>query len=327
MKLTQKDTNPYKLSDGNKRYLTMDYFMRQKFGKKACKVPIDGGFSCPNRDGTKGHGGCTFCSAKGSGDFSAGAHLSITEQIDQGIEMMSKKWSDAVFIPYFQAFSSTYAPLSTLKALYGEALAHPMAGGICIATRPDCVTPEIAQYLRELSREHFVMVELGLQTTFDQTAEKINRCHTYEKFLRGYELLSGLFVCVHRINGLPGETREMMLTNARRVASLNPQAVKIHLLHFLRGTKMGEQYLRGEVGAMSLSDYVETVCDQLELLPPDTVIERVTGDGAKDALLAPEWSLKKLVVQNEIDKLLYKRNSFQGMRFEPQLSPSLMEDS
>ena len=294
----------------------MDHYMRKVFGKKACKVPIDAGFTCPNRDGTKGVGGCAFCSASGSGDFTAGRSLGITEQITRGAEMMQKKWNGAVLIPYFQSYTNTYAPLEILKERYAEALSHPLAEGICIATRPDCVTPEIADYLKELAREHFVMVELGLQSTFDKTGERINRCHSYEEFLRGYKLLDGLFVCVHLINGLPGESREMMLANAKTVASLNPQAVKIQLLHILKGTKIASEYLRGELSVMTLSAYVETVCDQLEVLPPDTVIERVTGDGAKDLLLAPEWSLKKLVVQNEIDKTLFARGSYQGLRYK-----------
>ena len=315
MKITQKDINPFKNSDCNKRYYTMDYHMRRVFGKKACKVPIDGGFTCPNRDGTKGVGGCTFCSANGSGDFAAGRQHSITEQMTRGAEMMQRKWKDAVLIPYFQAYTSTYAPLSVLKERYEEALAHPLAGGICIATRPDCITPEIATYLKELAKSHFVMVELGLQSTFDSTGERINRCHTYKEFLRGYRLLDGLFVCVHLINGLPGETKEMMLENAKRVAALSPSAVKLHLLHVIKGTKIANELENGELEVMTLTDYVEVVCDQLELLPPDTVIERVTGDGARDTLLAPEWSLKKLVVQNEIDKLLFERNSYQGIRF------------
>lgn len=289
--------------------------MRSVFGKKACKVPIDGGFTCPNRDGTKGVGGCTFCSSSGSGEFTAGAHLSISEQIDVGAQMMRKKWTDAVLIPYFQAYTSTYAPLEVLKKRFGEALAHPKASGICIATRPDCITSEIADYLKELAKEHFVMVELGLQTTFDQTAKIINRGYTYSEFLYAWELLRGLFVCVHLINGLPGESAEMMLENARRIAYLKPSAVKIHLLHVISGTEIAKSYLAGELSVMSLEEYVNVVCNQLESLPPETVIERVTGDGAKDTLLAPAWSLKKLIVQNEIDKCLLARNSYQGIRY------------
>ena len=296
----------------------MDYHMRKMFGKKACKVPIDGGFTCPNRDGTKGVGGCSFCSASGSGDFTAGREFNITVQIDKGAEMMRSKWKDAILLPYFQSFTSTYAPLEVLKIRFSEALAHPLASGICIATRPDCITPEIAEYLTELSKKHFLMLELGLQTTFDETAEKINRGYTYAEFLKGYELVRHLFVCVHLINGLPGESRDMMVENARRLAGLEPSAVKLHLLHIIRGTRLADEYQRGEVEAMSLEGYVETVCDQLEVLPPDTVIERVTGDGNEATLLAPAWSKKKLVVQNEIDKLLYSRNSYQGIRYTKQ---------
>lgn len=287
--------------------------MRTVFGKKACKVPVDGGFTCPNRDGSKGVGGCTFCSASGSGEFTAGAHLSISEQITLGAEMMQKKWKDAVLIPYFQAFTSTYATLDVIKSRFEEALSHPKSSGICIATRPDCISPEIADYLKELSKKHFVMVELGLQTTFDETAAKINRCYTYAEFLEAYRMLNGLFVCIHLINGLPGENADMMLESARKVALLNPQAVKIHLLHVIEGTEIARQYLAGELSVMSLEEYVSVVCDQLEVLPPETVIERVTGDGAKETLLAPAWSLKKLVVQNEIDKLLFDRGSYQGL--------------
>ncbi len=286
--------------------------MRSVFGKKACKIPIDGGFTCPNRDGSCGVGGCTFCSSKGSGDFSAGRELGISAQIERGAEMMNRKWENAVLIPYFQAFTGTYAPIEKLKSLYTEALTHRLSSGICIATRADCITDEVSEYLHEIAKDNFLMLELGLQTVHDKTALAVNRCHTFDDFLRGYNKVKDLFVCIHLINGLPGEDRKMMLESAKTVASLRPSAVKIHLLHILRGTVMAEQLERGELSEMSLRDYVETVCDQLEVLPPETVIERVTGDGAESELLAPSWSKKKLVVQNEIDKELYLRGSWQG---------------
>ncbi|MBQ9692893.1 MAG: TIGR01212 family radical SAM protein [Clostridia bacterium] len=315
MKQTQKDLNPFEYSDSNKRYHTMDYYMRRRFGQKACKVPIDGGFTCPNRDGSKGVGGCAFCSENGSGDFTAGRAHSITEQIDIGAEMMRKKWAEAILIPYFQSYTNTYAPLSVLKERYEEALSHPLASGLCIATRADCITPEIAEYLRELSKKHFIMLELGLQTSNDVTAQRINRCHSFEDFRRGYDMVRDLFTCVHIINGLIGETKSDMLRTAKDVAALRPSAVKIHLLHVIKGTETERQYLSGELETMSLSDYVSTVCDQLELLPKETVIERVTGDGSADTLVAPLWSKKKLVVQNEIDKELLARGSYQGAKF------------
>ena len=307
----QRDTNPFLYSDSNKRYHTYDYYLRRTFGAKCAKIPLDGGFTCPNRDGTRGVGGCSFCSARGSGDFAARG--TITEQIRAGAEMMHRKWRGAGIVPYFQAFTSTYAPLSVLKERFEEALAYPGVLGLCIATRADCITDECADYLRELSRRTFLMVELGLQTANDAVAERLNRGHTFDDFLRGYEKLKGLFVCVHIINGLPGESREDMLYTARRVAELSPAAVKIHLLHVLRGTALEKEYADGAFSAMVLEDYVSTVCDQLELLPAETVIERLTGDGAEDALLAPLWSKKKLVVQNEIDKELVRRSSYQGI--------------
>ena len=290
----------------------MDYFLRQRYGRKACKIPIDGGFTCPNRDGSRGVGGCTFCSARGSGDFAASG--SVTEQIEKGAAMMRKKWKDAALIPYFQAFTGTYAPIERLRELYEEALSHPQAEGLCIATRADCITDECAQYLRALSERTFLMVELGLQSASDETARRINRGHTFDEFLEGYHKLDGIFRCVHLINGLPGESRADMCRTAERVAALEPDAVKIHLLHVLKGTPLAEEYLSGALTPMSREEYVATVCDQLELLPYDTVIERVTGDGAEEQLLAPEWSKRKLVVQNEIDKELYRRNSYQSKR-------------
>ncbi len=316
-KKTQKELNPFPYSDSNKRYYTMDYHMRRFFGKKACKIPIDGGFTCPNRDGSSGFGGCTFCSAKGSGDFAAGSRYSVSEQIERGAEMMHRKWKDAVLIPYFQSYTGTYAPVERLEKLYGEALSHPLSSGICIATRADCITDEVSELLHGIAKNNFLMLELGLQTVHDKTAREINRCHTFEDFLRGYEKVKDLFVCVHLINGLPGETREMMLETAKAAASLRPSAVKLHLLHVIKGTAMAKSFERGEFSEMSLADYVGTVCDQLEVLPPDTVIERVTGDGVESDLIAPLWSKKKLVVQNEIDKELYRRGSFQGSKYSP----------
>lgn len=314
-KLTEKDLNPFPYSDSNRRFYTYDYFLRQKFGRKVCKIPLDAGFTCPNIDGTRGVGGCIYCSSRGSGDFAAPSALSIAEQYAAVRANLSKKWESALCIPYFQAYTNTYAPLERLRVLYEEALAQPDAVGLAIATRADCITPEIADYLRELSSRTFLSVELGLQTVHDSTAIAINRCHTYAEFLRGYELLEGIPVCIHLINGLPGETPEMMLETAREVAKLHPFALKIHLLHVLKGTPLAAIYSAGEYEPMELADYVKVVCDQLELLPPEVVIARVTGDGAAGDLLAPLWSLRKFVVMNEIDKELRRRDSWQGKNY------------
>ena len=305
--------NPFPYSDSNKRYYTFDYYMRKTFGGKCAKITLDGGFTCPNRDGTRGVGGCTFCSGRGSGDFCAQASLSIAEQFEIGRQKMQKKWENARYLAYFQAFTNTYAPLPRLQALFEQALALPDVVGLNIATRADCLTPEIVAYLRELSHRTALTVELGLQSVHDETARRINRGHDYSEFLHGYEMLDGLDVCIHIINGLPGEDRAMMLATAAEVARLHPKFLKIHLLHVIRDTALAAQYERGEFAAMTREEYVATVCDQLEILPPDVVLGRVTGDGAADSLVAPLWSKKKLVVMNEIDKELVKRGVFQGI--------------
>ena len=307
--------NPFPYSDSNKRYYTYDYFLRSKFGKKVFKVTLDAGFTCPNIDGSRGVGGCTYCSARGSGDFAASPALPICEQYAIVRKTMEKKWEGGLCIPYFQAHTNTYAPLSVLREKFEEALDLPNAVGLDIATRADCISDDVADYLRELHTRTFLTVELGLQTIHDSTAEKINRCHTYEEFLRGYEKLKGLNVCVHIINGLPGESREMMTATARELARIRPFMVKIHLLHIIKGTKMADQYLAGEFELPTLEEYVSIVCDQLEILPSETVIARVTGDGAPDSLIAPQWSRKKFVVMNEIDKELVRRNSMQGSKY------------
>lgn len=304
--------NPFPFSDSNKRYYTFDYYLRQTFGSKCAKITLDGGFTCPNRDGTKAFGGCTFCSGRGSGDFCEDASLPIADQFAAQREMMRKKWENAKFLAYFQAHTNTYAPLPRLKALFEEALRQPDVVGLNIATRADCLTDEVVAYLHELSARTALTVELGLQTVHDETARRINRAHTWQEFRQGYEMLKGLDVCVHIINGLPGESHEMMLETAKEVAKLHPKFLKIHLLHVIEGTVLAEQFKRGEFSELSLAQYVQIVCDQLEILPGDMVLGRVTGDGAADSLIAPLWSKKKLVVMNEIDKELVKRGSYQG---------------
>ena len=305
--------NPFPYSDSNKRYYTFDYYLRKTFGVKCAKITLDGGFTCPNRDGTRGVGGCTFCSGRGSGDYCAEGTLPIALQFAEQKEIMLNKWPDAKFLAYFQAHTNTYAPLPRLRELYEEALSQEGVVGLNIATRADCLTEEIVAYLRELSGRTALTVELGLQSVHDDTAARVNRCHTWQEFLEGYEMLRGLDVCIHIINGLPGEDAEMMLETARQVARLHPKFLKIHLLHVLKGSILADQYARGEFSVLSPEQYVRIVCDQLEILPPDMVLGRVTGDGPADTLIAPLWSKKKLVVMNEIDKEMVKRSSYQGI--------------
>ena len=299
----------------NKRYHTYNYFLRTKFGGKVMKISLNGGFTCPNIDGTKGIGGCTYCSSSGSGDFAGNPSLDIHRQFEEVKAMMTNKW-EGKYIAYFQANTNTYAPLSRLKTLYESALSEKDVIGLSIATRADCISEEIADYLKELSEKTYLTVELGLQTIHDKTGERINRCHSYADFLKGYNMIKerGIPVCVHLINGLPGETREMMVETAREVGKLRPDFVKLHLLHIIKGTKIAEEFERGEFSLMTLPEYVSVICDQLEVLPQETVIQRVTGDGKKEDLIGPMWSLKKFVVMNEIDKEMVRRNSHQGIK-------------
>lgn len=316
--------NPFRYSNTNKRYHTFTYFLEQMFGRKVAKISLDAGFTCPNIDGSKGVGGCTYCSARGSGDFAGDRSLSLREQFEQVRKVMDQKWPDAVYIPYFQAHTNTYAPLAVLKEKFEEALSFPDVVGLAIATRADCITDEIADYLGELAQRTYLEVELGLQSVHDVTGERINRCHSYADFLEGYQKLAdrGIQICVHIIDGLPGEDREMMLETARRLSRLQLHSIKIHLLHVLKGTVMERQLAEGQFRLLTREEYVGIVCDQLELLPPQMVIQRVTGDGERESLVGPEWSLKKLCVMNEIDKELVRRNSFQGKNFPDEKNPA-----
>ena len=309
--------NNFKYSDDNKRYHTWNYHLRHKFGKKVFKVALNGGFTCPNIDGTRGFGGCTYCSSMGSGDFAGDANKSVLEQFNEVKERMHKKWADALYIPYFQANTNTYAPVSVLKEKFEPVLAQKNVVGLSIATRADCLSDEVVEYLSELNKRTYLIVELGLQSIFDETGERINRCHTYAEFLDGYNRLKerGINICVHLIDGLPGETKEMMLKSAETVAKLKPHCVKLHLLHILKGTKIAAEYENGGFELLTLEEYVDIIVSQLELFSEETVIQRLTGDGGRDVLVGPLWSLKKFVVLNEIDKEMLRRDTYQGAKF------------
>ena len=316
---TQREQNPYKNSDSNKRYYTYEYYLRRTFGGKCAKIPLDGGFTCPNIDGSCGRGGCIYCSDRGSGDFAASAALSISEQFRETREKLGSKWSTERCIAYFQAHTNTYAPIEVLRKKYEEALAESGVVGMNIATRADCLPSDVVEYLAELAERTTLTVELGLQSSNDETAALINRGHSFEQFVEGYKRLRAasdrINICVHIIFGLPGEDKETMLQTVRDVAALRPNQVKIHLLHVIKGTALAKMYERGDYTPMERQDYIETVCDALELMPPDTVIGRLTGDGMVDTLLAPMWSTKKVTIINDIDKTLYARGNYQGIRF------------
>ncbi len=301
--------NPFLYSDTNRRFYTYDYDLRRRFGKKCFKVPLDGGFTCPNIDGTKGRGGCTYCSLR---LHSREEIAPLRSQFDVARERLHHKWPDALYIAYFQDFTNTYAPVERLRTLYEEALRFPNVVGMNIATRVDALPDDVVALLREMASRTALTVELGLQSVHDSTARRIHRGHTWEEFLEGYRRLEGIDVCVHLINGLPGEDKEMMLESVRAVAALHPRSVKLHLLHLLRGTQMAAEYERGEFELLTLEQYADIVVSQLELLPEDVVIARLTGDGLADELIGPLWSRKKFVVMNEIDKLMVARNTWQG---------------
>lgn len=297
-------------SDDNKRYHTQNYHLRHTFGSKVTKISLDAGFTCPNIDGRCGVGGCIYC-LNGSGSAS---RLDLHSQFLEVREKMREKWDSDKYIIYLQAHTNTYADLDTLKRIYYEVLSFENAVGLSVATRADCIDEEIADLLFEISKNTYLNVELGLQSTFDETARLINRGHTYDTFLQGYDMMKkrDIKVCVHLINGLPGEDYDMMMENVKRVNSLEPFSIKLHLLHVLRGTPLARMYERGEFQTFELYDYVKLICDQLEYIRPETVIQRLTGDGDKEHLISPLWSMKKFVVLDEIDKELERRKTFQG---------------
>lgn len=306
---------------GEKRYHTWNSHLRQVHGQKIFKVALDGGFTCPNRDGQITTGGCTFCSARGSGDFAGNRRDDLVKQFQDVKSKMHEKWPDAKYIGYFQAFSNTYAPVEELREMYETVLEQEGVVGLSIATRPDCLPDDVVEYLAELNQRTYLWVELGLQTMHEETADLINRAHDFQCFLDGVEKLRkrGIRTCVHIIHGLPGETREMMLQTLEACAKMDIQGIKIHLLHLLRNTPMMKQYEQGLIQFMSKDEYVQLVIDSLEILPPDVTIHRITGDGPPDLLIGPMWSMKKWEVLNEIDAELARRNTWQGKYAKPRL--------
>ncbi len=300
-----------------KRFLSLDSVLKQEFGAKVVKIPLNAGFSCPNRDGAKGFGGCIYCSGSLSGEFAGSPRQSLKQQFEAGKARYLKKWGSTLYMSYLQTGTNTYAPYERLVRVFGEAVSIPDSVGLSIATRADCVTPRIADLLADISKKTYLTVELGLQSSSDDTALRINRGHTYAEFLSGYRLLAerGIRVCIHIINGLPGEAYSDMIKTARDVAALRPYEVKIHSLYIVTNTRAALMWANGELEAMGREEYIKTVCDQLEILPPDTAIGRLTGDGDHRTLLAPLWTRDKRGVLNGIDKELAARESWQGIRY------------
>lgn len=303
--------------DDNKRYHTWNYYLRNTFGEKIFKVSINAGFTCPNIDGKVAYGGCTYCSKEGSGDFAGNPKDDLIKQFKDIKDMMLKKWPSAKYIGYFQAYTNTYAPLEVLKEKYETILEQEDVVGLSISTRPDCLEDDVVEYLGELNKRTNLWVELGLQTIHDSTSKIINRGHDYKTFLEGVEKLKAknIKIVVHIINGLPGEDYNMMMETAKAVADLNVHGIKIHLLHVIKDTPMAKMLEKNMMTLMTQEDYINLVCDQLEILPPEMVIHRLTGDGKKEDLVGPLWSLKKWEVLNAIDDTLKSRDSYQGIKY------------
>ncbi len=307
----------FKYAFDNKRYHTWNYYLRNTFGEKVFKVSINAGFTCPNIDGKVSYGGCTYCSKEGSGDFAGNPKDNLIKQFNDIKEMMHKKWPSAKYIGYFQAYTNTYAPLEVLKEKYETILELDDVIGLSISTRPDCLPDDVVDYLDELNQKTNLWVELGLQTIHDKTSKLINRGHDYEEFIKGVEKLKArnIKVVVHIINGLPGEDYDMMMETAKAVANMGVDGIKIHLLHVIKDTPMEKMLQNGMLNLMDKDEYIKLVCDQLEILPDTMIVHRLTGDGKRDELVGPLWSLKKWEVLNDIDAELKRRDSYQGIKF------------
>lgn len=308
--------NPYKYTDSNKRYYTLDYYNKKKYQSKVFKVSLDGGFTCPNKDGSKGYGGCIYCSESGSGDYAGDKNKSLTEQFHDIKEMINKKWPNSKYIGYFQANTNTYAPVAELKEKYEKILKIDNVIGLSIGTRPDAISDDVLEYLSELNKKTNLTVELGLQTIHESTSKLINRGHDLKCFDDMVIKLSerNINVVTHIINGLPYETKDMMLETIYHLNKLPISGIKIHMLHILKNTSLSRLYMKEKFHVLTREEYVDIVCDQLEVLKEDIVIHRITGDPNTNDLIEPHWLVKKFGVLNEIDKELVKRNSWQGKR-------------
>lgn len=300
----------------NKRYHTLNYHYKTIFGEKVTKISLNAGFTCPNIDGTKGFGGCIYCSKLNSGDFAGNKEDNLITQFNNIKSILNKKWPNTKYIGYFQANSNTYASVETLKSKYEPILKLDNVVGLAIATRADCLNDDILKYLSDLNSRTYLTIELGLQTIHDNTAKMINRCHTLKEFEDAVIKLKqrGIRVVAHIMNGLPFETKEMMLETAKYLDKLNIDGIKIHMLHILKDTAMNNLYQKTKFHILTKEEYVDIVCDQIELLDKNIVIERVTSDPNPVDLVEPNWLIKKFCVINDIDKELKKRDSYQGFK-------------
>lgn len=301
----------------NKRYYQFSEYLKNKFGKKVYKITLDAGFSCPNRDGKISSGGCIFCDDGGSFSRAHSKLLSVQEQVQEGIHNLSTRFKAQKFMSYFQAYSNTYKPVNELKNIYDASLCHPDIVGISIGTRPDCVDEAKLDLIASYTNNYETWVEYGLQSMHDKTLRFINRGHDFETFVKAYNLTKqrGINVGVHVILGLPGETKEDMLTTIKTLAKMGVDGVKFHCLCIFPNTKLYDMYEAGEIKLLEEDEYVDIACDCIELLPSDTTIHRLGGNGLQAIKVAPKWLNKKFEILNKIDFELEKRNSYQGFYF------------
>ncbi|MBR2833883.1 MAG: TIGR01212 family radical SAM protein [Bacilli bacterium] len=306
--------NNFIYSNTNKRYHTLDYFYKSKFGCKVCKVSLNAGFTCPNIDGTVGTKGCIYCSKLGSGEYAGDKKDNLIDQFKNIKKIMHNKWPNAKYIGYFQARTNTYAQVSILKEKYEQILALDNVVGLSIATRPDAINDECLEYLEKLNKKTFLTIELGLQTIHEKTTKLINRCHDLKCFDDMVKKLhsKNIFVVAHIINGLPFETKEMMIKTVKHLNKIKIDGIKIHMLSILKDTPLESFYKEKPFHILSKEEYVDIVCEQLENLDPKIVIQRLTADPKQEDLIEPKWLIKKVQVLNDIDKEMKKRDSYQG---------------
>jgi radical SAM protein (TIGR01212 family) len=301
--------NPFKYSFDNKRYHTLNYYYQKKFGSRVSKISLDANFTCPNIDGKVGFGGCIYCKqSKNNKD--------LLEQFEDQKKIIDRKWPNSKYIGFFQSNTNTYAPLNELKEKYEFILNQPNIIGLNISTRADSIEKDVLDYLEYLNKETYLTIELGLQTIHEKTAKLINRCHTLETFTNMVNELKkkNINVVVHIINGLPFETKEMMIETVNFLSKLNIDGIKIHMLHIAKDTPLEKLYNKEHFHILTKEEYVDIVCDQLELLPDNIVIHRLTGDPIVEDLIEPNWLIKKVSVLNDIDKEMVRRNTYQGIK-------------
>ena len=308
--------NQFPYSNTNKRYHTLDYYYKNKFGEKISKISLNAGFSCPNIDGTVGYGGCIYCSKSGSGEFAGNVKDSLEKQFQEIKKVMDHKWHNKKYIAYFQARTNTYAPVERLKEVYETVLAFPNVIGINIGTRPDAISKECLDYLEDLNKRTYLTIELGLQTIKEETSKLINRCHSLECFETMVKELRkrNIDVVVHIINGLPNETKEDMINTVKYLNKLDIQGIKIHMLSILKNTPLEKYYEQTHFHVLTKEEYVDIVVEQLEQLRKEIVIHRITGDPDPKELIEPNWLIKKFCVMNDIDKEMVRRDTYQGVK-------------